>query len=149
MPSLLFGVPTLYGMLLASPEVLPPKDEHSLRLCVSAGEALPPALLERWQARMGVEILDGIGSTEALHIFLSNRTGHVRPGSSGTPVPGYDVRLVDGEGRAVADGELGQLEISGPTTAPFYWNQRERSLDTFVGRWMKTGDSYLKRQCRR
>lgn len=139
-PTLFFGVPTLFGMLLSKPELLP--DETRLRLCVSAGEALPPELLRRWKDRMGVDILDGLGSTEALHIFLSNRQGAVKEASSGRAVEGYALRLVDDDDREVADGEPGHLEVSGPTTAMFYWNQRERTKNTFRGRWMRTGDKY-------
>ncbi len=141
-PTVFFGVPTLYGMLLADESLLPDPGQGRLRLCVSAGEALPPALLERWQARMGVDILDGLGSTEGLHIFLSNRPGQLRPGSSGQPVPGYDVRLVDDDGQPVAPGELGHLEVAGPSTALMYWNQRHKSQEVFRGRWMRTGDRY-------
>jgi len=141
-PTLFFGVPTLYGMLLAHAARLPGRDELRLRACVSAGEALPPALLERWRERTGVDILDGIGSTEALHIFVSNRIGAVRPGTSGTPVPGYEVRLLDEAGREVAPGEVGDLEVSGPSCAMMYWNQRAASKRTFRGAWMRTGDKY-------
>ncbi|MCB9795414.1 MAG: benzoate-CoA ligase family protein [Alphaproteobacteria bacterium] len=142
-PTLFFGVPTLYGMLLAHEALLPAAEDCSIRLCVSAGEALPPALMQRWWERLGVEILDGIGSTEALHIFLSNRAGQVRPGSSGTPVPGYEVRLLDDAGQPVPVGELGNLEVRGPSTALMYWNRRARSQEVFQGEWMRTGDSYV------
>ena len=140
-PTIFCGVPTLYGMLLASDE-LPGDGEHNLRLCISAGEALPGELLRRWQERMGVDILDGLGSTEMLHIFLSNRQGDVRPNSTGLPVEGYEMRLVDDDDNLVADGELGNLEVAGPTSAVMYWNQREKSRETFKGKWTKTGDKY-------
>ena len=139
--TLFFGVPTLYGMLLAS-DALPTAGEHKLRLCVSAGEALPGELLRRWSERMGADILDGLGSTEMLHIFLTNHQGDIRPNSSGKAVPGYDLRLVDDDGTPVPDGELGHLEVAGPTSAIMYWNQRERSRETFKGNWTRTGDKY-------
>lgn len=143
-PTLFFGVPTLFGMLLAKDHLLPIPDELALRLCVSAGEALPETLLDRWRNRVGVDILDGLGSAEALHIFLSNRIGDVRPGTSGRPVPGYRLRLLDDDGEPVPDGQLGNLEISGPTTALMYWNKRAISKDTFRGPWMRTGDKYVR-----
>ena len=140
-PSIFFGVPTLFAMLLAGSE-LPVKNDTNLRLCVSAGEALPGELLERWQERMGCDILDGLGSTEMLHIFLSNSQDDVRPNCSGRAVPGYELRLVDDSGDEVSKGELGNLHVRGPTSAIMYWNQREKSLDTFKGRWTVTGDKY-------
>jgi benzoate-CoA ligase len=142
-PTIFYGVPTLYGALLASPE-LPGRDEIALRVCTSAGEALPAELGRRWTERFGVEILDGIGSTEMLHIFLSNRPGEVRYGTTGRPVPGYDIRLVDEQGRDVADGEIGELQIRGPSSAAHYWNNREKSLATFVGPWTRAGDKYTR-----
>ena len=141
-PTIFYGVPTLFAMLLAGNE-LPSQNETNLRLCVSAGEALPGELLTRWQKRMGCDILDGLGSTEMLHIFLSNRQGDVRPNCSGLAVPGYELLLVDDDGREVVDGELGNLHVSGPTSAVMYWNQREKSRDTFLGRWTVTGDKYF------
>ncbi|PPR62094.1 MAG: Benzoate--CoA ligase [Alphaproteobacteria bacterium MarineAlpha4_Bin2] len=139
--SLFFGVPTLYGMLLAS-DALPAADEHELRLCVSAGEALPGELLRRWNERMGTDILDGLGSTEMLHIFLTNHQDDINPNSSGKAVSGYELRLVDDDGTPIPDGEVGHLEVSGSTSAIMYWNQRERSRETFKGRWTRTGDKY-------
>ena len=139
--TLFFGVPTLYGMLLAG-DKLPSVDSHKLRLCVSAGEALPGELLRRWMTRMGTEILDGLGSTEMLHIFLTNRQGDVRLNSSGRAVSGYKLRLLDDEGDPIESGELGHLEVAGPTSAIMYWNQRGKSLETFKGRWTRTGDRY-------
>jgi benzoate-CoA ligase len=141
-PTIFYGVPTLYGALLASND-LPTRQELALRRCVSAGEALPEDLGKRWEERTGVEILDGIGSTEMLHIFLSNRPGQVRYGTTGQPVPGYEIRLVDEEGRPVKQGEIGELQISGPTSAAFYWNNRERSRMTFLGPWTRSGDKYV------
>jgi benzoate-CoA ligase len=140
-PTIFYGVPTLYGLMLASPE-LPARGELALRVCTSAGEALPAEIGRRWTERFGVEILDGIGSTEMLHIFLSNRPGEVRYGTTGKPVPGYRIRLVDDHGNDVGPNQLGDLHISGPTSAIHYWNSRERSLATFVGTWTKAGDKY-------
>jgi benzoate-CoA ligase family protein len=138
-PTLFFGVPTLYAAMLAADGGL---DLSSVRHCVSAGEALPADLAVRWRERHGVDILDGIGSTELLHIFLSNRPGDVRPGSSGKVVEGYELRLADEQGAPVAQGEIGELLVKGPTAAVAYWNQREKSLATFEGRWTRTGDKY-------
>jgi benzoate-CoA ligase len=135
------GVPTLFGALLVHPE-FPAPEELALRLCTSAGEPLPEEIGKTWTARFGVEIIDGIGSTEMLHIFVSNRPGAVRYGTTGVPVPGYRARIVGEDGRDVAPGELGELEISGPTAAAYYWNNREKSRTTFAGEWTRTGDKY-------
>ncbi|HXI36262.1 MAG TPA: benzoate-CoA ligase family protein [Burkholderiales bacterium] len=140
-PSVFFGVPTLYAAMLASPE-FPKKGELALRTCVSAGEALPPQIAKTFKERTGIDILDGIGSTEMLHIFLSNRPGELRYGTTGKPVPGYELRLVDERGQPVKQGELGELEIRGPTAAAYYWNNREKSRSTFAGAWTKSGDKY-------
>jgi benzoate-CoA ligase len=141
-PTIFYGVPTLYAALLASP-AFPKKEQLKLRICTSAGEALPEGLGRRWTERTGVEILDGIGSTEMLHIFLSNRPGDVRYGTTGKPVPGYEVRLVDDQGSVITKpGELGELQISGPTSAIMYWNQRSRTKNTFQGPWTRSGDKY-------
>jgi benzoate-CoA ligase len=140
-PTIFYGVPTLYGALLASPDLPQPQD-IALRVCTSAGEALPADLGRRWTERFGIEILDGIGSTEMLHIFLSNRPGEVRYGTTGKPVPGYDIRLLDEQDREVATGEMGELQIRGPSCATHYWNNRARSLATFVGPWTRAGDKY-------
>jgi benzoate-CoA ligase len=141
-PTIFYGVPTLYAALLASP-AFPDKSRIALRVCTSAGEALPKNLGERWTERTGVEILDGIGSTEMLHIFISNRPGEVRYGTTGKPVPGYQVRLVDDQGGVIAKaGEMGELQISGPTSAIMYWNQREKTKTTFQGPWTRSGDKY-------
>jgi benzoate-CoA ligase len=142
-PTIFYGVPTLYGALLANPD-LPRKEEIALRVCTSAGEALPADLGRRWTAHFGTEILDGIGSTEMLHIFLSNRPGDVRYGTTGKPVPGYEVRLVDEQGKDVATGEVGELQVSGPSSATHYWNNREKSLATFIGSWTRAGDKYTR-----
>ena len=115
-----------------------------LRRCVSAGEALPADVGRRWSERYGVDILDGIGSTEMLHIYLSNRAGEVKYGTTGKPVPGYDVQLVDDDGRVVEKrGEMGELQVRGPTSAMMYWNNREQSRATFLGEWTRSGDKYL------
>ena len=140
-PTLFFGVPTLYAAMLADP-ALPGKDALALRLCVSAGEALPPQIAKGWKEKAGVEALDGIGSTEMLHIFLANRPGDVRYGTTGKAVPGYELRIVDDQGEAVKRGELGELQISGPTSAAYYWNNREKSRTTFAGQWTRSGDKY-------
>ena len=141
-PTIFYGVPTLYAALLVSPS-FPEKSRLGLRVCISAGEALPEGLGKRWTERTGVEILDGIGSTEMLHIFISNRPGEVRYGTTGKPVPGYEVRLVDDHGNVISKpGELGELQISGPTSAIMYWNQRSRTKNTFQGPWTRSGDKY-------
>jgi benzoate-CoA ligase len=138
-----FAVPTFYAAFLASPAA-PAREEVALRCCVSAGEALPPEVGRRWQARYGVDILDGLGSTEMLHIFLSNRLGEVKYGTSGKPVPGYDIRLVDDDGTVIKDkGKMGELQVRGPTSAIMYWNNREQSRTTFLGEWTRSGDKYI------
>jgi benzoate-CoA ligase len=138
-PTLFFSVPTSYAQCLAT-DAAP--DFSSVRLCVSAGEALPGAIFERWRDRFGVEILDGIGSTEILHIFISNRAGAVRPGSSGRLVPGYEARVLDEEGNAVPAREIGNLLIKGDSTCAYYWNKHERTKQTILGEWIRTGDKY-------
>ncbi|HKB62885.1 MAG TPA: benzoate-CoA ligase family protein [Burkholderiales bacterium] len=140
-PTIFYGVPTLYAAMLASPD-FPKKGSLALRLCVSAGEALPPQIAKSWKEKTGVEILDGIGSTEMLHIFLSNRPNDLRYGTTGKPVPGYELRLVDEHGNPVKQGEMGELQISGPTSAACYWNNHEKSRNTFMGGWTKSGDKY-------
>ncbi|MCZ7564011.1 MAG: benzoate-CoA ligase family protein [Burkholderiales bacterium] len=140
-PTIFYGVPTLFAALLAAPS-LPKRADVAMRLCTSAGEALPADIGKRWTDHFGVEILDGIGSTEMLHIFLSNRPGEVRYGTTGKPVPGYELRLVDEHGDPVRAGELGELQINGPTAAAMYWNNRARSRDTFIGAWTRSGDKY-------
>jgi benzoate-CoA ligase family protein len=140
-----FGVPTFFAAFLAS-AAAPARAELRLRNCVSAGEALPVDVGRRWRERYGVDILDGLGSTEMLHIFLSNRTGDVRYGTTGKPVPGYDIRLVGDDGNVVASGELGELQVRGPTSAVMYWNNREQSRGTFLGEWTRSGDKYIEDQ---
>ena len=142
-PTIFYGVPTLYAALLASAD-LPARDKVALRRCVSAGEALPEDIGRRWtrpvrrrdsrRARL---------DRDAAHLS-PNRPGEVRYGSSGVPVPGYEIRLLDEEGRPVADGEIGELHVSGPTSAAMYWNNRERSRGTFLGPWTRSGDKYLR-----
>ena len=140
-PTIFYGVPTLFAALLASPE-LPKRGELNLRVCTSAGEALPAEIGKRWTEHFGVEILDGLGSTEMLHIFLSNRPGEVRYGTTGRPVPGYELRIVGDDGLPVAAGEVGELQVCGPTRAIGYWNNRPKSHDTFHGPWTRSGDKY-------
>lgn len=140
-PTLFFSVPTSYGMLLAHQGTF---DLSSLRLASSAGEALPPALYERFRQRFGVDILDGIGSTEALHTFISNRPGAIRPGSSGLLVEGYDAKLVDESEAPVPSGEIGNLWIAGDSVCAGYWNQPEKTKQTIDGPWLRTGDKYTR-----
>ena len=138
-----YAVPTFYAGFLASPDA-PERSEVAMRRCVSAGEALPADVGRRWSARYGVDILDGLGSTEMLHIFVSNRAGEVKYGTTGRPVPGYDVRLVDDDGALVtARGGIGELQVRGPTSALMYWNNRDQSRATFVGEWTRSGDKYV------
>jgi benzoate-CoA ligase len=140
-PTIFFAVPTLYAAMLASPG-FPGRENLALRLCGSAGEALPAQLAKSWKEKTGVEILDGLGSTEMLQTFLSNRPGDVRYGTTGKPVPGFELRLVDEQGNPVRQGELGDLQISGPTSAAYYWNNRDQSCRTFAGAWVCSGDKY-------
>ena len=137
-----FGAPTGYAGMLASPN-LPARSEVALRMCSSAGEALPAELGERFTKHFGVEIVDGIGSTEMLHIFLSNVPGQVRYGTTGWPVAGYKIELRDEHGEPVKKGEIGDLFISGPSAALLYWNNREKTNETFRGAWTKSGDKYI------
>ena len=141
-PSLFFAVPTFYAALTNSD--LPKDTFDSVRLGASAGEPLPAALLERFADRFGVEIIDGIGSTEALHIFMSNLPGDVRPGTTGVAVPGYDVELRDGRGQPVADGEPGALFVRGASIALGYWRRTDASRQVFAGEWLNTGDTYVR-----
>jgi len=142
-PTLFFSVPTHYAMLLAYQRDGGEPDLSSIRCAVSAGESLPAPIFERFRARFGVEILDGLGSTEVLHIFISNRPGRVKPGSSGQVVPGYEARLVDETGAAAAPGSIGTLLIRGDSTCAGYWNKHEQTKDTIEGHWIKTGDQYF------
>ena len=151
-PTLFFSVPTHYAMMLAHSragaaaeagrEEAREFDLSSIRRAVSAGEALPPAVFTRFRDRFGVEILDGIGSTEVLHIFISNRPGQVRPGSSGVPVPGYEAKLLDESGAPVRQGDVGSLLVKGESTCAYYWNRHELTKDTIQGHWIRTGDHY-------
>jgi len=141
-PTLFFGVPTSYNAMLQVPEAEKNYDLSSIRLCVSAGESLPKAVYERWRDKFGVEILDGIGSTEVLHIYISNRSGGVKPGSTGTVVPGYEVKIVDDNGVPLPQGKVGNLMVKGDSTAAFYWNKHDRSKQTFLGEWFNTGDQF-------
>jgi benzoate-CoA ligase len=141
-PTLFCGVPTLFAQLLADPALAPDTTSRALRLSTSAGEALPRHIGERWRARMGSDILDGIGSTEMLHIFLSNRPGDVHYGTTGRPVPGYELELRGDDDRPVTEGEQGALWVRGPTSCVAYWNDRARSLAAFHGPWTRTGDRY-------
>ena len=141
-PTIFFGVPTLYAAMLAMRDAEAKYDLSSLRLCVSAGESLPPELYNRWKERFGIEILDGIGTTEILHIFISNQAGRVRPGSSGRVVPGYEAMIVDEEGYPVKPGQIGNLMVKGGSTCAYYWNQHDKTKQTIKGEWIITGDKY-------
>ena len=142
-PTVFFGAPTGFAGMLASPN-LPKKNDVALRLVSSAGEALPAEIGERFKAHFGVDIVDGIGSTEMLHIFISNRPDRVRYGSTGWPVPGYRIELRGDEGQPVPDGEPGDLYIHGPSAAMMYWGNRQKTRDTFQGGWTKSGDKYIR-----
>ena len=139
-PTVFFGVPTLYAAMLAQKDV--PHDLSSLRLCVSAGEPLPGELFSRWKSRFGTEILDGIGSTEVLHIYVSTRRGSARPDSTGKVVGGYEVRIVDEHGDDVRPGETGDLIVRGPSTAMMYFNRREQTRSKMRGEWFFSGDKF-------
>lgn len=138
-PTLYFGVPTLYGSMLQEEGRL-----DGVRLCVSAGEALPADILKRWVERHGVQIADGIGSTELVHIFISNRPDEIKPGSSGKIVPGYEARIVDEDWREVAEGDVGTLLIKGDSAAAGYWNKHEKTKTTMLGEWLNTDDQYYR-----
>ena len=143
-PTVFYGAPTGYGGMLANPE-LPMKNQVALRLCSSAGEALPRDIGERWTQHFGCEIIDGIGSTEMLHVFLSNRPGDVRYGTTGKPVDGYQIELRNEDGSVITGhNEIGDLYIQGPSAALMYWNNRDKSRDTFQGVWTKSGDKYTR-----
>lgn len=142
-PTIFFGAPTGFAGMLAAPN-LPSKDQVALRMASSAGEALPAEIGERFTQHFGVEIIDGIGSTEMLHIFLSNQPGKVRYGTTGWPVPGYEIELRGEDGLPVPDGETGDLYIQGPSAALMYWNNRPKTRETFQGAWTKSGDKYLR-----
>ncbi|MFI4926393.1 MAG: benzoate-CoA ligase family protein [Burkholderiales bacterium] len=142
-PTIFYGVPTLYAALLADASRAK-KSEVALRVCASAGEALPAEIGERWTREAGRAPLAGIGSTEMLHIFLSNRPGQVRYGTTGQPVPGYELRIVGDDGRECGDGEIGELQIAGPSAAIMYWNNRSKTKATFAGEWTRSGDKYTR-----
>ncbi len=139
-PTVLFTVPTLYARLLQVPDAARRFDLSSLRLCVSSGEALPPAVFDGWEQTFRLSLHDVVGSTEALHDFIATRPGRVRRGSIGELVPGFEARIVDEGGRDVDAGTVGHLLIKGPTTAPYYWNRPERTRATMLGEWLRTGD---------
>jgi benzoate-CoA ligase family protein len=139
--TVLFSVPTFYTAFLAADPV--EREALRLRSCLSAGEALPVNIGRSWSERFGMDILDGLGCTETISTFLCNREGAVRYGTSGKPVPGFDIRLVDEAGAVVAQGEMGELQVRGPTTAIMYWNDREQSRSTFLGEWLRSGDKYI------
>jgi benzoate-CoA ligase family protein len=141
-PTIFYGSPTLYAGMLALPDAEKRFDFSSVRTCVSAGEALPADILRRWREKFNVDILDGIGSTEILHIFISNRAGEVKPGSSGKLVPGYEALITDEGGHAVPQGEIGNLLIRGDSTTVYYWNKHEKTKDVINGHWIHTGDKY-------
>ncbi len=140
-PTVFGGVPTAYAALLADPD-LPGREEMNFRVCLASGEGLPPAVGQHWEEHFGVEVLDGIGCTEMLNHFMSNRPGQNRYGTSGSPVPGYVVRLVDDTGMPVHPGDIGHLQVAGPTRANGYHNNREKSASTFQGPWTITGDKF-------
>ena len=135
-------MPTFYAAFLASPSA-PQSSEVKIERCISAGEALPEEISRKWQARYGVDILDGLGSTEMLHIYCSNAEGATKYGTSGKPVPGYEIKLIGDDGREVEQGELGELYVRGPSAAIMYWNNREKSRSTFQGEWARSGDKYF------
>jgi 4-hydroxybenzoate-CoA ligase len=143
-PSIFYGVPTLFSAMLNDETLKNERGGSRLRICTSAGEALPESVGNAWKSRFGVDILDGVGSTELLHIFLSNAPGDIKYGSSGKPVPGYRVRLVNEAGADVPDGEVGELLVDAPSAGEGYWNQRSKSRQTFEGHWTRTGDKYIR-----
>jgi 4-hydroxybenzoate-CoA ligase len=141
-PTIFYGVPSLYTALLSHNDICKGAGSDRLRVCVSAGEALPAHIGKRWRDTVGVDVLDGLGSTEMLQTFLSNRPGDIRYGSTGKLVPGYDARIVDEHGRDVGTDEIGELIVRGPSAGEGYWNQRAKSRRTFAGEWTHTGDKY-------
>jgi 4-hydroxybenzoate-CoA ligase len=144
-PTMFYAVPTLYAAVLADQECFSEYTPDGLRLCFSAGEPLPAHVGESWRARFGIDIVNGVGSTEMGHLFLTNLPSAVEYGTSGIPVQGYDLRLVDESGRDVEDDQVGELWVRGESAAAGYWNQRERSRRTFEGEWTRTGDKYTRR----
>src|SRR5215831_3713333 len=136
-----FAVPTFYAAFLANPNV-PQKSDVKIRRCISAGEALPEGIAKRWKDRYGVDIYDGLGTTEMLHIYLTNKPGATKYGTTGKAVPGYEIKLIGDDGMPVKQGDLGELYVRGPTSAIMYWNNREKSRATFQGEWTRSGDKY-------
>lgn len=144
-PTVFFAVPTLYAAILREAEIVHLRvDFSSVRQCVSAGETLPAEIFERWKREFGIEILDGIGSTEMLHVFISSRQGKCKPGSCGFPVPGYEVQIVDEAGEPVRDGEIGNLWVRGESAFSEYWRIPELTARTKRGDWVVTGDKFLR-----
>ena len=139
-----FTVPTLYARMLEVRDAERRFDLSSLRLCVSSGEALPPAVFDAWQDRFGLLLHDVVGSTEALHDFIATRPGRVRRGAAGEVVPGFEAKIVDDDGAELAAGSVGHLLIKGPTTAPYYWNRADRTRATMLGEWLRTGDMFAR-----
>ncbi|QTA86853.1 benzoate-CoA ligase family protein [Desulfonema magnum] len=138
-PTIYFGVPTLYGYLLEQEGEM-----NGLRLCISAGEALTPEIFKRWKERFGLDIMDGIGSTEMAHIYISNRAGKARRGSTGQIVPGYEARIVDENFHDVPDGDVGTLLVKGDSAAAYYWNKHDKTKETMMGAWLNTGDKFYR-----
>src|ERR1700726_4184711 len=143
-PTIFYGIPTLFSSMLNDETMKAHGGGERLRVCTSAGEALPESVGNAWKARFSVDILDGVGSTELLHIFLSNSPGDIKYGTSGRPVPGYQVRLVNEAGDEVADGEVGEMLVHAPPAGEGYWNQRSKTRSTFEGHWTRTGDKYIR-----
>lgn len=141
-PTLFFSVPSNYVKLLAHPAAIGEFDLSSVRHAISAGEALPASVFHRFKERFGVEILDAIGSTEALHMMISNAPGNIRPGSSGRILPGFEAKIVDDNDQPVAHGEVGNLLVRADSACAYYWNEHEKTKDTIVGHWLRTGDKY-------
>jgi benzoate-CoA ligase len=139
-----FGFPTLYGAILAAIDNARPAPLEHLRLCVSAGEALPAALADRWSAAFGLDLLDGIGSTGGLHIFISNRPDDVKRATSGKPVDGYEIALRDDNGRAAATGEIADLWCRGPSIMAGYWKNPAATERALIDGWLRTGDKYFR-----
>ena len=144
-PTMFYAVPTLYAAMLADPKCALENGFDRLKLCFSAGEPLPAHVGAAWKERFGLDIVNGVGSTEMGHLYLTNLPHAVEYGTSGVPVKGYDLKLVDESGREVGDDEIGELLVRGQSSAAGYWNQREKSLRTFVGEWTRTGDKYVRR----
>jgi 4-hydroxybenzoate-CoA ligase len=144
-PTMFYAVPTLYAAILADPDCAPETGSRRLRLCFSAGEPLPPHVGEAWKARFGLDIVNGVGSSEMGHLYLTNLPHAVEYGTAGLPVKDYDLKLVDEDGREVADGEFGEMLVRGRSAAAGYWNQRDKSRRTFMGEWTRTGDKYVRR----